>query len=280
MGKRETPIEVLFDVLTRVPTWVGPVLAGVVFVGMRYAVPYFLFPDKPASAFESSFNKTLASFAKTIAPFLSAGVLVLWAAAEVKKLFNRRLLAKTEGIEDIRRMSWREFESLVGEAYRRQGYDVQETGSASGDGGIDMMLERGGEKSAVQCKRWRDRQVGAKVARELYGSMADAGAARGIIVCCGEFTADAEAFAERNGIELVTGRSLVSLIAEAKGGTAARSNAGSERAASPARAGAQSRVAAVPACPVCGSPMRIVTARTKFWGCPKYPKCRGTRQLE
>ena len=41
-----------------------------------------------------------------------------------------------------------------------------------------------------------------------------------------------------------------------------------------------------PACPQCGNPMRLKTARrgktagTRFWGCPDYPNCTGTRPLE
>jgi restriction system protein len=37
-----------------------------------------------------------------------------------------------------------------------------------------------------------------------------------------------------------------------------------------------------PACPHCGKPMKLRTARTgsksgrQFWGCPAYPDCRGT----
>ena len=42
----------------------------------------------------------------------------------------------------------------------------------------------------------------------------------------------------------------------------------------------------VPACPDCGQPMSLRTARKgekagqQFWGCPGYPKCRGTRPLD
>jgi four helix bundle suffix protein len=41
-----------------------------------------------------------------------------------------------------------------------------------------------------------------------------------------------------------------------------------------------------PQCPACGSPMKRRTARqgqnagNDFWGCSKYPDCRGTRSLE
>ncbi len=40
--------------------------------------------------------------------------------------------------------------------------------------------------------------------------------------------------------------------------------------------------AAAPACPRCGAQMVLRTSRkdgSQFWGCPKYPDCRGTRQV-
>ena len=51
-----------------------------------------------------------------------------------------------------------------------------------------------------------------------------------------------------------------------------------------ARGEAQS--AMLPACPLCGKPMRRRTARQganvgkPFWGCSSYPDCRGTRKVE
>lgn len=50
-------------------------------------------------------------------------------------------------------MSWRGLETLVGEAYRMQGYRVTETGSGGADGGVDLMLVQEGEKFQVQCKQ-------------------------------------------------------------------------------------------------------------------------------
>ncbi len=46
---------------------------------------------------------------------------------------------------------------------------------------------------------------------------------------------------------------------------------------------AQQAAAEVPACPACGTPMVLRTARRgsgaggQFWGCPHYPRCRGIR---
>lgn len=36
-----------------------------------------------------------------------------------------------------------------------------------------------------------------------------------------------------------------------------------------------------PACPVCGRPMRLRrSAKGPFWGCPRYPDCKGTRECD
>ena len=66
-------------------------------------------------------------------------------------------------------MSWREFEMLVGEAFRLKGYAVHEHGGGGPDGGIDLVLSRpgqnGSEKFLVQCKQWRAFKVGVDVVR-------------------------------------------------------------------------------------------------------------------
>src|SRR5690606_18862722 len=95
------------------------------------------------------------------------------------------------GANSVSDISWVDFERLVGEAFRLQGFEVQETGRASADGGIDLSLRRGGERYLVQCKHWRATKVGVQTVRELYGVMAASGAAGGYVVTSGAFTADA-----------------------------------------------------------------------------------------
>lgn len=79
-------------------------------------------------------------------------------------------------------MAWKEFEKLVGEAFRLQGYQVTELGGDGPDGGIDLVLRKGHEKFLVQCKQWKAFTVGVAVVRELYGVMAAKGATGGFIV--------------------------------------------------------------------------------------------------
>ena len=64
-------------------------------------------------------------------------------------------MAQAQSTNALDGMSWREFEMLVGEAFRLQGYRVIETGGGGADGGIDLVLFKGSEKFLVQCKQWK-----------------------------------------------------------------------------------------------------------------------------
>jgi len=52
------------------------------------------------------------------------------------------------------------------------------------------------------------------------------------------------------------------------------------------RQGPAANTPAAPACPRCGKPMALRTARkgaragSQFWGCSGFPECKGTRALE
>ncbi|MDG0834797.1 restriction endonuclease, partial [Pelomonas saccharophila] len=136
------------------------------------------------------------------------------ALVALEHLLRRHVFDVLEG------MSWREFEMLVGEGFRMQGYRVAETGGGGPDGGVDLVLTRpaknGTEKYLVQCKQWRAFKVGVEVVRELYGAMAARGAAGGFVVTSGRFTEDAVAFASGRNVTLVDGTSLQGLLRQAR----------------------------------------------------------------
>ena len=98
--------------------------------------------------------------------------------------------------------------------YRRLGFGVRHEGGAGPDGGVDVRIKKGGETYLVQCKQWRERQVGVKVVRELLGVVTAAEATGGIVVTVGSFTPDAEEFANRPSVavELVDGDRLSDMI--------------------------------------------------------------------
>ena len=114
----------------------------------------------------------LASVGQYVVPLICLG----GAGMSAWKRQQRRSLivdvAQAKSADALDGMSWQEFELLVGEAFRLQGFRVAETGSGGPDGGVDLVLAKGTEKFLVQCKQWKAYKVGVDVVWELYGVMA------------------------------------------------------------------------------------------------------------
>jgi restriction system protein len=176
------------------------------------------------------------------------------------------IIANAGGKSALDELSWREFEQLVGESFRRRGFSVKETRGGGADGGVDIVLSRGTDRYFVQCKQWKARQVGVASVRELYGVMAAGSVAGGYVVTSGVFTEEARRFAEGREIELIAGDRLVEMIRSAQG------------VSKPAL-----KKSDAPICPQCGSRMYLKTARKgtfagkPFWGCSTFPNCHGKR---
>jgi hypothetical protein len=106
-----------------------------------------------------------------------------------------------------------QFEALLAQHYRSEGWSVEHTGAeASGhlyDGGIDLKLRRGDEYIVVQCKRWNANQVPHNDVHELIGVMTGERATGAVVVTCGEFT-EAAIRAARSlpGMQLVDGETV------------------------------------------------------------------------
>jgi restriction system protein len=139
------------------------------------------------------------------------------------------------------------------------------------DGDVDILLRRQGVVKAVQCKKWTTNVVGVKDVRELQGALGDHGAQTGVFVTAGRFTADAIAFAERRGMELVDGAALLTLIA------GVQTPSGVPIAPVPVQPGTPE-----PTCPRCNAELVVKVNRTtgkQFLSCSRYPPCRGSRSL-
>jgi restriction system protein len=157
---------------------------------------------------------------------------------------------------------------------------VQETGPGA-DGGIDLVLHRDGLRTLVQCKQWKAQRVGAPVVREQFGLLTHHGAVEAVIVTCGSFTPEAQAFARGKPIRLVDGPQLAELVRGVQKQPLQSTQAPAAALDTAAPPGA-SRSDSESACPRCGSAMVRRTARatrTQFLGCSRFPRCRGVRQL-
>ena len=109
-------------------------------------------------------------------------------------------------------MTWREFERLVGELFRRRGFKVTGFGGQGPDGGVDLGLSKDGERFLVQCKHWKKQQVGVTDVRQLYGIISAQRAHGGFVVTGGRFTREAREFANTCRVELLDGRALEELM--------------------------------------------------------------------
>ena len=284
--RRDNPslLDVWSELLKTMPAWVGPAVAVSAFLFLRYAAPLIFPVPKAGFSVGSVVSPMLPLFAWVI----GLGLMVAWIGAETHKWTGRTRLDRQAGIGTVRGLSWQDFEGLVAEAYRRRGYTARVVGSPDGDGGVDVELTRQGEVVLVQCKHWRAWSVGVPVARELLGVVVHRRATRGILVTSGRFTQEALAFSDGNSqIQLVDGTRLAAMIEEVRRGreVATRTEPMSPTHASSTSSSPSSttRTTTPPACPVCGTGMVMRTARhgknagSQFWGCPKYPGCRGTR---
>ena len=186
-----------------------------------------------------------------------------------------RQVAQKPAQDSLQGLNWREFEILMLEWFAQQGYQVQDT-QLGADGGVDIVLRKAGKTYLVQCKHWRAYKVGVGIVRELRGVMASEGAAGGFVVTSGIFTNDARRFAARNDSTLINGPQLTAVIGQ---------HNSSHRAAGtqPGNVNDNTLSPQEPTCPRCGATMverkasRGATAGQYFWGCSRYPSCRGTR---
>jgi restriction system protein len=286
-----SPIEDLLELVALMPWWVGVALAIASYLLLHgwavEPVTVTLQPGQAGSMVTQTLRHTLAGIGQYLLPLAClAGA----AVSAGRRRERRRLVAgvgQSRSAAVLDGMSWQQFEKLVGESFRQQGYRVAETGGGGADGGVDLVLIKGTDKHFVQCKQWRALKVGVDVVRELYGVMAARGATGGFVVTSGRFTGDAMAFAQGRNIQLIDGTTLHALIRRAQSATSA-SGAQAAPVAGPANrapAPVEATESGAPACPVCSRPMhkrtskRGASAGSAFWGCKGYPSCRGTRPL-
>jgi len=184
-----------------------------------------------------------------------------------KKITVSRKLKKGEQIRGnldlldwIGKLSHKEFELYVAELFRKLGYKTDVVGG-SGDGGIDIVLEKDNKKSYVQCKQYSSKVQVDKV-RDFYGAIVSKFAdVKCYFITNNYFTLPAEEFARDKPIELIDGQKLVKYVKWAEKESKELKSSVNE-------------------CPQCGG---ILVEREgkfgKFYGCSNYPNCHFTKRL-
>lgn len=131
---------------------------------------------------------------------------------------NKDVVSQLDGQTNLAAMPWDDFEHLVGQIFElvfaKGGVEVKVT-RASRDRGVDAIMFdpdpiRGG-KYVLQAKRYT-RTVDVAAVRDLYGTILNEGANKGILVTTATYGPDAYEFAKDKPISLIDGPNLLVLL--------------------------------------------------------------------
>lgn len=131
---------------------------------------------------------------------------------------SQAVLADLNATTNLAEIPWEDFEHLVRELFERMFSDgdaeVKVT-QASRDAGVDAIVFdsdpiRGG-KFVIQAKRYTN-VVGVAAVRDLYGTMINEGAVKGILVTTSHYGPDSLAFAKDKPLTLIDGSNLVHML--------------------------------------------------------------------
>jgi restriction system protein len=255
LGRRSS----IFNDIAKLPWQVGVVLAILCYPAAILAKAYF------------SSIPVLVGFGFAVSLVWPIFCLLFLLAAVTSFVSDRNktaLFKQNKTIEKVRSLNWQQFEQFVGRYFKDQGYFVVETPTGP-DGGVDLVLRKDGEKTYVQCKHWKTYKVSVDKVRELLGSMVAGRADRGVLVTTGQITSSARQFGKQHGIRLIDGKELEHLVRVTPDEKLPKSMPD------------ESQVV----CPVCNSAMIKRIAKRgpnpggRFWGCSKFPACKGVRQI-
>jgi len=253
----------LFRLMAKLPWWVGASLAAVSFAALQGAAHVVL----PALGLSAALGSLIA---------------------------RRRRSTPAPSSDILDGITRREFEALMNESFRRQGFQLGE-GTPEG---ADLVLRKDRQTWLVHCAPWRAAKVDVDVVKAFASGLATRGAAGGFIVSSGRFTREAVAFSQGTTLQLVDGAALqlrIKQVRPARPSTAMPATVAAPRAVPPMTPAPAPVAAAAspgdapprlaPVCPKCASGMvrrkvkRGENAGLEFWGCVMHPQCRGIRKM-
>jgi len=126
------------------------------------------------------------------------------------------VLSTLDSRPNLMELSPSEFESLITNLFERMGLETRLT-QASRDGGVDCVAYDPrpifGGKVVIQAKRYKN-TVGVAAVRDLFGTMQNEGASKGILVATSGYGQASYDFANGKPMELLDGANLLYLLKE------------------------------------------------------------------
>lgn len=140
-------------------------------------------------------------------------------------MVDPRFVAESDALSELDQrpnlmeLSPTEFEALIQNLFVKMGLEARQT-RPSRDGGVDCVAWDPrpifGGKVVIQAKRYKN-TVGVSAVRDLFGTLQNEGASKGILVTTSGYGQASFDFARNKPIELIAGSNLLYLLAEYTG---------------------------------------------------------------
>ena len=157
-----------------------------------------------------------ASISRSPADLLAVKPIVELNMVDPRFIETAEVLSGLDGRPNLMELSPGEFEGLITNLFDAMGLNTRQT-QASRDGGVDCVAFDPrpvfGGKVVIQAKRYKN-TVGVSAVRDLFGTMQNEGATKGILVTTSGYGNAAFEFAKGKPLELLDGGNLLHLLKE------------------------------------------------------------------
>ena len=160
-----------------------------------------------------------ASLSRNPAELVPVRPVIEFDMADPRFVTEQQVLETLDTRPNLMELTPSEFESLITNLFEQMGLDTKLT-QASRDGGVDCVAYDArpilGGKVVIQAKRYKN-TVGVSAVRDLFGTMQNEGATKGILVTTSGYGQASYTFANGKPLELIDGGNLLYLLQEHAG---------------------------------------------------------------
>jgi len=160
-----------------------------------------------------------ASVSKSPAEMLPVRPVIDFDMVDPRFVSEENVLGNLDTRPNLMDLTPSEFESLITNLFEKMGLETRLT-QASRDGGVDCVAYDSrpifGGKVVIQAKRYKN-TVGVSAVRDLFGTMQNEGATKGILVATSGYGKASHEFANGKPLELIDGGNLLFLLQEHAG---------------------------------------------------------------
>ena len=154
-----------------------------------------------------------ASLSKSPAELAPVRPILEFKMVDPRFIEERDVISTLDQRTNLMDLSPGDFESLITNLFEKMGLETRQT-QASRDGGVDCVAYDPrpifGGKVVIQAKRYKN-TVGVSAVRDLFGTMQNEGASKGILVTTSGYGKASFDFANNKPIELLSGSNLLFL---------------------------------------------------------------------